>query len=161
MSAEPRATLARLLRESRAHAGLARALEGFPPELAGARQTGHAHTAWEQLEHMRLAAEDLVAYCCDEEYRDLGWPEGYWPASAAPPSQDAWSETVERLVAAIEAMARLVEDEGRDLHEPVPTAHRPGHHTLRAALILLDHQGYHVGQLVALRQALGAWPPGS
>ena len=156
-SAEPRHTVARLLRRSQAHAGLARALDGFSPELAGRRVEGHPHTAWEQLEHLRLAAEDLVAYCTDAGYESLGWPQGYWPTEAEPPSTAAWSRSVERLEAAVERMASLVEDPARDLYAPVPTAAKPDHHLLRAALILLDHDGYHAAQLIALRIALGAW----
>ena len=152
-----RETLARQLRRSQAHAGLAAALAGFPAELAGRRAAGHRHTAWQQVEHMRLAAEDLVAYCRDPDYRAPEWPAGYWPASPEPPSAAAWSASARRLLAAAEAMARLVEDPAGDLYAPAPTAGKPHHHTLRAALILLDHNGYHAGQLVALRRALEAW----
>jgi hypothetical protein len=157
-SEEPRRTVARQLRQSQAHAGLARALASFPWSLAGQRVVGHPHTAWEQLEHLRLAAEDLVSYCTDAEYRELGFPEGYWPATAAPSSEAAWQQSVSRLQSAVERMATLVEDPGRDLYARVPTAQKPDHHLLRAALILLDHDGYHTAQLVALRRALGVWP---
>jgi hypothetical protein len=157
---DTRQIVAKLLRRSQAHAGVRRALEGFPVELAGRRVEGHPHTAWQLLEHLRLAAEDLVSYCVDSDYHDLGFPEGYWPASAEPPDAAAWESSVERLHGAVERMAALVEDPTHDLHAPVPTAQKAGHHTLRAALILLDHDGYHAGQLVALRIALGAWPPG-
>lgn len=159
-SSEPRATIARLLRESHAHAGLSKSLEGFPVAEAGRRLEGHPHTAWELLEHLRLAAEDLLAYCTDAHYAELDWPEGYWPENPAPPSPVAWGESARRLVAATEAVADLVEDPERELYAPVPAAEKPEHHTLRTALILLDHNAYHLGQLVALRRALGAWPPG-
>ncbi len=156
---ELRRTLARLLRQSRSHAGLHRALEDFPAALAGRRVGGYRHTAWQQVEHLRLAAEDLIAYCRDADYQDLGWPEGYWPATSEPPAEVDWNESVRALLEATEAMATLVEDEEQDLCAPVPSAEKDHHHTLRAALILLDHNGYHAGQLIALRIALGAWPP--
>lgn len=155
---EPRATVARLLRQSRSHTGIAAALAGFPAALAGTRVTGHQHSAWQLVEHLRLAAEDLVSYCVDAGYKDLGFPEGYWPKTDAPSAPVAWAESVARVLSATEAMAKLVEDETRDLYAPVPAAEKPDHHLLRAALILLDHNGYHAGQLVALRQALGVWP---
>lgn len=125
--------------------------------LAGRQVEGSRHTAWQQLEHLRLAAEDLVSYCIDSDYEDLGWPEGYWPESAEPPSDEAWDESVRRLLGATEAMAKLVENQKHDLYARVPRAEKSHHHTLRAALILLDHNGYHAGQLIALRIALGAW----
>jgi hypothetical protein len=156
-AAEPRRTVARLLRRSHAHAGLERALAGLPFELAGLRVDGHPHTAWQQVEHLRLAAEDLVSYCTDAVYRELGFPDGYWPPAEQPPSEEAWARSIEALQAAVERMASLVEDPQRDLYAPVPSAQKPDHHLLRAALILLDHDGYHAGQLVALRRALGAW----
>lgn len=152
-----RETVARQLRRSHAHAGLSGALDDFPAELAGRRAAGHRHTAWQQVEHMRLAAEDLVAYCRDADYRAPEWPAGYWPASPEPPSAEAWSASTRRLIEAAEAMARLVEDPACDLYAPAPTAAKPHHHVLRAALVLLDHNGYHAGQLIALRQALEAW----
>ena len=108
---------------------------------------------------MRLAAEDLVAYCKDPDYKDLPWPEGYWPASSEPSSDEAWSSSVRRLLDATEEMARMVEDPAHALYAKVPTAEKESHHMLRAALILLDHNGYHAAQLIALRRALGVWPP--
>lgn len=153
-----RQTLARQLRRSQAHAGLAAAVDGLAFELAGRQVDGHRHTAWQQVEHMRLAAEDLVAYCEDMTYTARDWPSGYWPESPQPPSADAWAAGVRGALDATEKMARMVEDPDRDLYAPVPTAEKPYHHTLRAALILLDHNGYHAGQLIVLRQALDAWP---
>jgi hypothetical protein len=160
-SSEPRDTIGRLLRRSEAHAGLSAALERFPVESAGEHVEGHPHTAWQQVEHMRLAAEDLVAYCKDPNYEELAWPDDYWPESSEPPSEEAWSSSVRRLLEATEEMARMVEDPDRPLYEKVPSARKESHHTLRAALILLDHNGYHAAQLIALRRALRAWPPGT
>lgn len=157
---ELRGTLSQLLRQSRSHVGLRRALEGFPAALAGRQVRGFRHTAWEVLEHLRLAAEDLVSYCRDVDYVELGWPDGYWPEAAKPPIEEAWHESVGRLLDATEAMAALVEDTEIDLYARVPSAENRHHHTLRAALILLDHNGYHAGQLIDLRLALGVWPRG-
>ena len=156
---EPRDTIARLLRRSEAHAGLSSALEAFPASSAGQHVEGHPHTAWQQVEHLRLAAEDLVTYCRSADYRAKPWPQGYWPEDAEPPSEAAWSASVRSLLEATQEMARLVEDPDRDLYAKVPSAEKESHHTLRAALILLDHNGYHAAQLIALRRALGIWPP--
>ena len=156
---ETRKSLSRLLRRSQAHAGLSRAVEGFPVALADRKPDGFRHTAWQQVEHLRLAAEDLVSYCLDADYEELGWPEGYWPETAGPPSGEAWNESIARLLQATETMAALVENREHDLYAKVPTAEKDHHHTLRAALILLDHNGYHAGQFIQLRIALDAWPP--
>ena len=156
---EPRRTITALLRQSHSHSGRKRAVEGLTAEAAGRRVDGFTHTPWEQGEHMRLAAEDLVSYCRDADYEDLGWPDGYWPQTSAPPSEQAWDKSVRGLLGATEAMAAMVENTEHDLYASVSTATKDHHHTLRAALILLDHNGYHAGQLVALRLALGEWPP--
>lgn len=156
---ELRRTVATQLRKSQAGAGLSRAVEGLPFELAGKKVEGLRHTAWQLVEHMRLAAEDLVSYCLDADYAMLDWPEGYWPEAAEPASEEVWSKSVQGLLDATEAMAVLVEDREHDLFAQVPSAEKGHHHSLRVALILLDHNGYHTGQLVDLRIALGIWPP--
>ncbi len=158
-TSELRETVARQLRQSQAHAGLSSALEHFPTEHAGRQVEGHGHTAWQQLEHMRLAAEDLIAYCQDPDYEAREWPAGYWPETPEPPSSESWSASGRCLLDATEQMAQMVEDPDLDLYAKVPAAKKETHHTLRAALILLDHNGYHAAQLIALRQALNAWPP--
>ena len=106
---------------------------------------------------MRLAAADLITYCEDPKYEALDWPDGYWPESPEPPSADAWQASVRGLLDATEKMARIVEDPDLDLYAKVPVAEKEHHHTLRAALILLDHNGYHAAQLIALRKALSVW----
>ena len=156
-TSELRETVACQLRQSQAHAGLSAALESFPMELAGQQVEGHAHTAWQQVEHMRLAAEDLIAYCRNPDYEARAWPEGYWPESLEPPSSEAWLVSNRRLLDATEKMAQIVEDPDLDLYAKVPSAGKQHHHTLRAVLILLDHNSYHAAQLIALRQALNVW----
>ena len=155
---ELRKTLARHLRQSQAHAGLSAALQDFPAELAGRQVAGHPHTAWQQVEHMRLAAEDLIAYCRDSDYEAGNFPDDYWPDDLEPASSEDWSASVGQLLDATEQMARIVEDPDLDLYAKVPTAEKEHHHALRAALILLDHNGYHTAQLIALRRALNVWP---
>lgn len=152
-----RASLASQLRASQAQAGLERAVRSMPLEAMARRLEGHPHTAWELLEHLRLAAEDLVDYCRDADYEAPAWPEGYWPTDSGPSSKAAWEESARRLRDAVAAMASLVEDEDRDLFRPVPAAEKPEHNVFRCALVLLDHDAYHVGQLVALRRGLGCW----
>jgi len=156
---ETRKSLSRLLRRSQAHAGLSRAVDGFPVALADRKPNGFRHTAWQQVEHLRLAAEDPVSYCLDADYEELGWPEGYWPDTAGPPSGEAWRERIAGLLQATEAMAALVENREHDLYTQVPPAANDPHHTLRAALILLLHHGYHAGPLNHLRLHPDAWPP--
>ncbi|BCS32614.1 hypothetical protein TBR22_A18280 [Luteitalea sp. TBR-22] len=152
-----RAHLVRLLEWEDAHVSLEQAVAGLPADRRGARVAGFPHSPWELLEHIRIAQADILEYCTSPTYvHTRRWPEDYWPAAAAPPSDAAWADTLERCRAdrrALQALATTVEDLGR----PVPTG-APDHTYLRAFLLAADHAAYHVGQLVAVRRALGAWP---
>ena len=122
MDTQLRETLARQLRHSQAQAGLSAALDGFPTDLAGRQVAGYRHTAWQQVEHMRLAAEDLIAYCQNPNYEAPNWPDGYWPKTLEPPSAEVWSTSNRHLLEATEQMAALVEDPDLDLYAQVPAA---------------------------------------
>ncbi|MCB1056722.1 MAG: DinB family protein [Acidobacteria bacterium] len=157
--ASTRETVAAQLRRSQAQVGLA-ALDHLDPAIVGRRPDGFEHSIWELVEHLRLAAEDLVDYVERDDYSAPAWPDDYWPAAPTPESAERWNDSVAGFRQAIERMAKLVEDPARPLHDPVPTAEDPSHHLLRCALVLLDHNAYHLGQVVDLRRALGDWPPG-
>jgi len=156
-----RSTLASQLRTSQAHAGLERILSGIPENARGRRVNGSPHTIWRLLDHMRRTAEDLVAYVRAADYEAPPWPAGYWPEGDAPPSSTAWDESLRGLRQAVEAMAAMVEDPSRDLFAQAPAAERDGHHLVRCALVLLDHDSHHLGQIITLRRELGVWPPAS
>lgn len=145
-----------LLAEGRAHVSFERAVADLPVAHRGAKLPGTPHTAWRLLEHMRLAQWDIVEFCRSAEHVSPSFPEGYWPQGDAPPSEEAWDRSVATFRADLEAMQQMVTDPERDLFAPVP--HDPKHTILEQALILADHNAYHVGQLVMLRRALGVWP---
>lgn len=147
--------LARLLEWEDAHVGFDKAVSGIPLDKRGARATGFEHSPWQLLEHMRLAQEDILDFCVNAKYEHhLKWPDDYWPA-AAPPSDEAWTGSVASFVRSREKMTGLAR-EVDDLLAPVPTG-TAGQTYLRAILLVADHTAYHVGQLVALRRALGVW----
>jgi hypothetical protein len=150
-----RKQIAQFLEESHAHAGFDTAVEDFPPELRGRTAPGAPHTAWQLLEHLRIAQSDIVEFSRDGRHKSPKWPEGYWPESASPPSENAWEESVRRFKSDRRAMQKLVLDPSRDLSAIVP--HAESQTLVREALLLMDHNGYHVGQLVLLRRLLGAW----
>jgi uncharacterized damage-inducible protein DinB len=52
-------------------------------------------------------------------------------------------------------MQELVENPKTDLYAKIP--HGAGQNILREALLVVDHNSYHLGQLVLLRRLLGAW----
>jgi hypothetical protein len=138
-----------------AHASFDAALAGFPPKLRGATVNGIPHSAWQLLEHLRLGQHDILEYCTKPKHKSPQWPAGFWPPFADPPSRAAWDKSVRGFRADLRAMKRLVRLHAGTLLEPIP--HASDVTLLTEALLLADHNAYHIGQLVLLRRALGAW----
>ncbi|MBP7779779.1 MAG: DinB family protein [Acidobacteria bacterium] len=148
--------LIRLLDWEDAHVGLETSVAGIPPTARGARSPGFEHSPWQLLEHLRIAQDDILAFCLDEKYvHDLTWPDDYWPVAPAPPDEAAWDAS---LAACQQCRRRLqqVAREVEDLTASVPTG-ESNQTYLRAILLAADHAAYHVGQIVAVRRALGTW----
>jgi hypothetical protein len=131
------------------------AVAGWPAQLRGKKPKGLPHTAWELLEHMRIAQWDILEFSRNPKHVSPEWPAGYWPAQDAPPSLAAWNRSVGTFQADLKAMMSLVRSPRRDLFAKIP--HGEGQTILREALLVADHNAYHLGELVYLRRALGAW----
>ena len=148
--------LVRVLDWEEAHVSFDKAVDGIPVEKRGTRPAGFQHSAWQLLEHIRIAQKDILDFCVDTDYRhSLTWPDDYWPRDPAPSNGEAWTESIasyHRSRDALKQVARGV----KDLTATVPTG-KGAQTYLRAILLAADHAAYHVGQLVAVRRALGAW----
>src|SRR2546428_2066078 len=83
-----------LLKARGAHADFESAVAGFPANRAGEKPAGAPHTAWQLLEHMRIAQWDILEFSRNPKHVSPKWPEGYWPPAAAPPGKAAWSKSV-------------------------------------------------------------------
>ncbi len=151
-----RLQVARVLDWEEAHVGFDKAIEGLPPDQRGALAPGIAYSVWQLVEHMRLAQLDVLDFCLNANYvHALQWPDDYWP-QAAPGNAHAWDNSVAGFKTDRERFKVLARDEAVDLHALVPTGN--GHQTyLRAILLMADHNAYHLGQIVAVRRALGVW----
>ena len=113
--------LARVLEWEDAHVGFDKAVEGIPPERRGDQAAGFEHSPWQLLEHIRLAQEDILDFCVNAAYEHaMTWPDDYWPTNAAPPSEQAWTDSVASYVRSREALKRLARDV-EDLTATVPT----------------------------------------
>lgn len=150
-----RQQLAKALDWHEAHADLAAAVDDFPIGLRGRVPEGMPHSAWQLLEHIRIALWDIVEFCRDPRHKSPAWPDGYWPKSGAPPSEDAWEESIKSIRANLQAMRHMINDPKQDLLAPI--AGGSGQTLLREALLIADHNAYHLGQLVLVRKALEAW----
>jgi hypothetical protein len=147
--------LLKLLTAEQAHAGFEAAVKNLPAELRGKRPKGASHSPWELLEHLRIAQWDILDFSRNPNYKHLAWPEGYWPNSAAPPDDKAWDKSVRAFRRDLKVFCELIVDPATDLYTPIP--HGDGQTILREAMLIADHNAYHVGQLVMVRQLLGAW----
>jgi hypothetical protein len=144
-----------LLRGGGAHLDFDAAVADLPPALRGAKVPGLPHTPWRLVEHMRLAQWDILEFSRNPGHVSPAFPEGYWPAGDAPPDEAAWDRSLAAFRADLKAMQDLVADPANDLFTPIP--HGQGQTTLREALLVADHNAYHLGQLVVVRRLLGAW----
>src|SRR5213078_1175043 len=141
-----------LLTKAEAHVDVRSELENFPAKLRGRKPSGAPHTPWQLLEHMRIGQWDILRFSVDANHASPKWPEGYWPENDTPPNEKAWKESVRQFLADLDAVCELMRDPARDLFARIP--HGTGQTLLREALLLADHNAYHLGQLVMVRKSL-------
>jgi hypothetical protein len=147
--------LARLLEWEDAHAGFDAAVAGLPENLRGQRPPGLPYSPWQLLEHLRITQHDILDFCTNPGYREMSWPDDYWPRVPAPESSKAWDQSVEQFGRDRAALQKLARDSQVDLEAPIP--HGRGQTYLRELLLAADHTAYHVGELIVVRRLLGAW----
>ncbi len=149
--------LLELLRGKGAHVPFDRAVDAWPEESRGSRPSGAPHSAWQLLEHMRIAQWDILEFSKSADHVSPKFPDGYWPQTEAPGSPAAWQQSLEAFREDAAAMRALVSDPARNLFEPFRWG--DGQTLLREALVVADHNAYHLGQLVQLRKSLRAGSP--
>jgi DinB superfamily len=153
--AQLREHLVNLLSGGGAHAKFDEVVKDMPEKLRGVKPEGLPHSAWMLLEHLRLAQEDILEFSISAKYKSRTWPQDYWPESEAPPNANAWDKSIQQFHKDLKALQDLVSNPKTDLFASIPWGE--GQTILREALLVADHNAYHVGQLVDLRRLLGAW----
>jgi len=147
--------LLELLGGGSAHLQFDAAIGRLPARLRGVKPAGLDFTAWRLLEHLRIAQWDILEFSRNPKHVSPEFPAGYWPQGDAPPNDAAWKKSLAGFRADLKAMQKLVENPATDLFAPIP--HGEGQTILREALLVADHNAYHLGQLVMLCRLLGAW----
>lgn len=144
-----------LLEGGGAHLDFEAAIKDLPAALQGKRPKGAEHSPWEILEHMRIAQWDILEFTRNANHVSPEFPSGYWPATQAPQTDDAWAKSAQGFRSDLAAVTELVANKSTDLYAEIP--HSDGKTVLREVLLVADHNAYHLGELVLLRRLLGAW----
>jgi len=148
--------LLELLKGGGAHAKFEDAIADLPDDLRGKKVQGLPYTFWMVLEHMRIAQWDILDFSINQKYKAMKWPDGYWPKTEAPTTDAAWNDSIKKFKKDLKAVQDLVANPKTDLYAKILWGE--GQTVLREALLVADHNAYHLGQLVDLRRALGEWP---
>jgi hypothetical protein len=144
-----------LLNGGHAHAKFDDVIKGLAPKLRGAKPDKFPHSPWMLLEHIRIAQRDILEFSRSAKHVSPKWPEGYWPKNAAPANSAAWNKSMRQVRRDLKAMQKLVGDPKTDLFARIPWGN--GQTILREALLVADHNAYHLGQLLDVRRLLGDW----
>ncbi len=150
--------LTALLEGGHAHATFDDAVKDFPAELRGKVPKGLPYSAWQIVEHLRIAQRDMLEFSDNAKgtYKGKNWPEDYWPKEPAPPNEKAWNKTIDAVRADRKSFLKLVNEADKAaLVNPFPWGE--GQSLLKEALQMADHNSYHVGELIVVRRLLGAW----
>jgi len=152
-----RKQLIALLRGGQAHATFDEAVEGFPVDLRGTVPPRLPYSAWQLLEHLRITQRDILNFSAPPTtgYHPIRWPEDYWPKSPEPPSVHSWAQSIVTIRTDLEHFEALIQYPNADLYKPFRWGE--GQNLLREALLIADHNAYHLGELIVLRRLLGAW----
>ena len=136
-----------------AHARFDRVVKDWPAELRGRKPDGAAHTPWEVLEHLRLCQWDILEFSRDPHHKSPSFPDGYWPETAEPPLPESWDRSIAQFKLDLDAMKALLAEPEVDLLARLPWG--DGQDLAREAMVLADHNSYHLGELMLLRRLQG------
>ena len=153
-----RKQLKALLDGGQAHATFDQAVADFPAELRGVVPEGLPYSGWQILEHMRITQKDILDFSdnADGKYKELKWPEGYWPKSTAPKDEAEWEHSIAEIRADRKTFEKLLQH-ADDAQLLKPFAWGDGQSLLREVLLLADHDAYHLGEMIVVRRLVGAW----
>ena len=141
-----------LLRAGNAHVPVRRAITQYPLTIINRKAEQKGHTPWQLLVHMLKAQDDILEFIKTPDYISPEWPEGYWPPEGHDASKEEWLEVRERFFAGLEVMENYIKDYELDIYAPLP--HAENYTVYREAMVLGDHNAYHLGQLMLLKKIL-------
>jgi uncharacterized damage-inducible protein DinB len=147
--------LINLISKEQAHISLENALEGLKPENRTKKPQADSHSVWDELEHIRIAQEDILQYMINPNWKSPSWPDSYWPKGTDKVSEEDWKKSVDACITDREKLIQIIKDKGDKITDIIP--HTKSHTYLREILIAAQHNSYHIAQIVVLRKMLGDW----
>ena len=147
--------LTQLMQSGQAFKPLPAVLQGISAKDAGTKIPALPYTLWQVIEHLRIALYDILDFCRDPNYESPVWPDGYWPQEDRPINQTELDQSIQSILDGLEEMIKIVQDPAIDLFKPF--AHGDGQNLLREAMLVAEHNAYHLGEIVVLRRLLGNW----
>ena len=137
-----------LVRGGNAHISFEDFVAAFAAKACGQKVEGLPYTAWQVLEHIQIAQWDILEFCRDTKHVSPKWPKGYWPEPDEPGNEELWKESVEKIRHDLKQIEALVANAATDLFSRL--AHGTGQTILREALLVADHNAYHLGALAVI-----------
>lgn len=156
METQPlKAALADTLQWQGAHVSFAQAVEELNLETVSNADHQVPYTIWQLVEHIRIAQHDIVSFCFDKHYEEKNWPDDYWPPEEGPEDEAQWTQSLARIQQDRQRMVEAIRSGDTDVFEPIGRGNGP--HLFREAMLIIDHEAYHTGQIVLIRKLLGHW----
>lgn len=155
MNEEARAQIVARLEGRGAHLSFDDAVKNFPERLMNEKPPHVPYTFWHQLEHLKRAMEDMLDYIQNPNYVAPEWPKDYWPPQDKETNKEGWEKTISEYREARGKFIRIIKSSKTNLL--APAEHMKNQSILRAALLVVDHTAYHLGEFVMGRQILGEW----
>ena len=152
-----KAALADTLQWQGAHVSFAQAVEGLKLDTVSRSDPQRPYTIWQLVEHIRIAQHDIVSFCFDEQYEEKTWPDDYWPPEEGPENEAHWTQSLARIQQDRQRMVDAVRSDDTDVFKPIARGDGPS--LFREAMLIIDHEAYHTGQIVLIRKVLGQWHP--
>ena len=148
-----RKELVDLLKGKRAFKPLDKILEDIPFDKVAETPEGLPYNIWQLVEHIRISAYDILDFTRNPEYKEINWPDDYWPKNGKPENEEQWQDSIKAVKEYREEMIQIVEDESNDLLEPL--MHGSGQTIFREATLMAEHEAHHTGQVIVLKRLLG------
>lgn len=143
-----------LLQKGNAHVSFNEAIKNIPFEDLSKKPGNLPYSIWQIIGHIRITQKDILDFSANKNYKELNWPDDYWPNADAPKTEDEWKGCIKKISDDLDEFIQLLKNSD-DIYKPFE--HGSGQTLLREALLIADHTSHHTGEIIVLRRLLGNW----